>query len=176
MLEEESILIKGCIRGDRKSQEAVYRKYANKLYAVCLSYSNDKASAQDILQEGFLKIFGKIKMFDQKGSFEGWIRRIIVNTAIDHLRREQRIHIYAGYDESEYLAENPNVYENLNLERILGFVRKLPEGARIILNLFAVEGYSHKEIPEKLSISVGTSKSQFNRARNLLQQMILESE
>ena len=176
MPEKEDLLIKGCKKGDRDSQEALYRKFAADMYALCLSYTNDEGSAQDILQEGFLKVFRKINNFNQSGSFEGWVRKIIVNTAIDHLRKEKKIYNYIEYSNSESIAENPSIYQRLNLEQILVFIQTLPEGARTILNLFAIEGYSHREISEKLSISVGTSKSQFNRAKNLLKAMIWESE
>ena len=169
-------LIKGCVRGDRKSQETVYRMYAKDLYAVCLSYANDASMAQDMLQEGFMKVFRSIKTFDNKGSFEGWVRRIVVNTAIDHLRREKRILNYVDDDKTSHFADDPSVYKHLDLEHLLSFIRQLPEGARTILNLFAVEGYSHKEIAEKLSISVGTSKSQYNRAKHLLNELITNSE
>lgn len=176
MSEELDLLIEGCKRGKRDCQERLYKQFARDMYALCLSYTRDEGAAQDILQEGFVKIFNKIGHYDYSGSFEGWIRRTIINTAIDHLRREKRISNYIEFSNSEMYAESPSIYQKLNLDQILSYVRKLPDGARTILNLFAIEGYSHKEISEKLSISVGTSKSQYNRARNLLKEMIWKSE
>lgn len=169
-------LLKECLKGSRSFQEALYRKYARTMYGICLSYANDTDSAQDILQDGFVKIFRKIKSYDGQGSFEGWMRRIITNTAIDHFRKDRKLNNYIEYSDSKYVAESSNIYQKLNLDQILKYIRKLPEGARIIFDLFAVEGYSHKEIAMKLNISEGTSKSQYNRARNLLQKMILMSE
>lgn len=176
MSEELDILIKGCKRGKRDCQEQLYRWFARDMYALCLSYTRDEVTAQDILQEGFLKVFRKIGNYNYTGSFEGWIRRTIVNTAIDHLRKEKRISNYIEYTNSELFADSHSIYHKLNLDQILSYVRQLPDGARTILNLFAIEGYSHKEISEMLSISVGTSKSQYNRARNLLKEMIWKSE
>ena len=169
-------LLKGCLKGDRSSQEALYKKYARTMYGICLSYANDSDSAQDMLQDGFVKIFKKIKSYDGQGSFEGWIRRIVTNTAIDYFRRERRLNNYIEYSDSKYVTESSSIYQKLNFEEILKYIRKLPDGARVIFDLFAVEGYSHKEIAMKLNISEGTSKSQYNRARSLLQKMILKSE
>jgi len=176
MSEELDLLIEGCKRGKRDCQERLYKQFAKDMYALCLSYTKDKEAAQDILQEGFLKVFKKIGSYHYSGSFEGWIRRTIINTAIDHLRKEKRISNYIEYSNSEIFADSHSIYQKLNLDQILSYIQRLPDGARTILNLFAIEGYSHKEISEKLSISVGTSKSQYNRARNLLKEMIWKSE
>jgi len=175
-LNNDEELLKGCLKGDRSSQEELYRKYARKMYGICLSYANDSDSAQDMLQDGFVKIFKKIKSYDRQGSFEGWIKRIITNTAIDQFRSKKRLNNYIEYSDSKYVSESSSIYQKLSFDEILKFIRKLPEGARVIFDLFAVEGYSHKEIAMKLKISEGTSKSQYNRARSLLQKMILKSE
>ena len=171
----ENELIIGCIKKNRKYQELLYRKYAGKMYAVCLNYAKDRQLAQDILQDGFIKVFSKIKDFQQNGSLEGWIRRIIVNTAIDYHRKVKRYNDLLEQEiknEDNINSEN-TIIENINAEDILNHLKKLPSGARMVFNLYAVEGYSHKEISEKLNISEGTSKSQFSRARSLLQQWLM---
>ena len=166
-------LIKGCIRNDRKYQELLYRKFSKTMYAVCLSYAKDRSAGQDILQDGFVKVFEKIKTYQSEGSLEGWIRRIITNTAIDHYRKRATLNKFIDFDPepSDHNGQN-TVSDSLHAEELLQQVRKLPDGAQVIFNLYAVEGFSHKEISEKLQISEGTSKSQVNRARTLLQKLL----
>jgi len=168
-------LIAGCKKNDRKMQEALYRKYAKKMFAICKSYADDNDAAKDILQDSFIKVFDNIKEFTPTGSLEYWIRRIITNTAIDFYRKTTRINKFIE-EEKKYSTDylNENIISKLNFEEILLTVRKLPEGARIIFNLFVLEGYSHEEISQKLHISVGTSKSQINRARGILQKQLTE--
>ena len=168
-------LLKGCIRNDRKFQELLYKKFAKTMYAVCLSYAKDRPSAQDILQDGFVKVFDKIRSFNNEGSLEGWIRRIISNTAVDHYRKKSTLNKFIEFDPmpTDKTGQN-NVSDSLHTDEILDQVRKLPDGAQVIFNLYAVEGFSHKEIAEKLQISEGTSKSQVNRARNLLQRLLTD--
>lgn len=168
-LYSEEEILKGCRKNKRQYQEILYRKYAKKMYGICLSYAGDRDMAQDILQESYIKIFKRIKDFKQEGSLEGWIRRIVSNTAIDHLRQQQRIQKYIS--DKEEIKENSyesDALQNLQTEDVLDQVGRLPEGARVVFNLYALEGYTHKEIAKKLNITEGTSKSQFNRARKLL--------
>ena len=143
------------------------------MYAVCLSYAKDRSSAQDILQDGFVKVFEKMKSYNHDGSLEGWIRRIISNTAVDHYRKKSTLNKFIEFEDSptDTRGQN-NVFESLHAEEILKQLRKLPDGAQVIFNLYAVEGFSHKEISEKLQISEGTSKSQLSRAKNLLQKLL----
>jgi RNA polymerase sigma factor (sigma-70 family) len=169
----EEILINGCIKNDRKMQELLYRKFSREMYNICLTYENDRDSAKDILQEGFIKVFRSIKTFENQGSLKGWIRKIISNTAIDHCRKSSREFQLLNIDSITSLDqpfESPST--SINCSDIMKQVGKLPSGARLIFNLYALEGYSHREIAEKLNISEGTSKSQVNRARNLLQQFL----
>jgi RNA polymerase sigma factor (sigma-70 family) len=168
-------LIKGCVRNDRKFQELLYKKFSRTMYAVCLSYAKDRSAAQDILQDGFIKVFDKIKTFNLEGSLEGWIRRIISNTAVDHYRKKSTLSKFIEFDDAptEKTGAN-NIAESMNTDDILDQVRKLPDGAQVIFNLYAVEGFSHKEISQKLQISEGTSKSQVNRARTLLQKLLCD--
>jgi RNA polymerase sigma-70 factor (ECF subfamily) len=165
---EEDIL-KACKKENRFYQEILYRKYAKKMYGICLSYVSERNLAQDVLQESFIKVFEKIKDFKSEGSLEGWIRRIITNTAIDHLRGKKRMQNYiSDHVEITESVNETDGYINLKTQDILKQVSRLPDGARVVFNLYAVEGYTHKEIAKKLNISEGTSKSQFSRARKLL--------
>jgi RNA polymerase sigma factor (sigma-70 family) len=157
----------------KKYQKRPYRKFSCEMYNICVAYENDRDKAKDILQDGFIKVFRSIKTFDDQGSLKGWIRRIITNTAIDHWRRSLKgtqllsIDALTSHDQPLDLP-----CTSIYCSDIMNLVSKLPSGARMIFNLYALEGYSHKEIAEKLKISEGTSKSQVNRARQLLQQFL----
>ena len=170
----ESEIIQGCMRGDRKFQQVLYNNFAGKMFSVCLRYANEYNSAQDLLQEGFVKVFKNIDKFRSEGAFEGWVRRIFVNTAIEHYRKH--VNLYALHDTEiksfEYYEEN--ALETLKHEDILKMIQSLSDGYRTVFNLYVIEGYSHKEIGEMMNISEGTSKSQLARARYLLQKMITE--
>ena len=139
------------------------------MYGICLSYAHERTQAQDILQDAFIKVFQHIGQFDIQGSLEGWIRRIVVNTAIDSYRKEGKIANLLQVNED--IVEGKSRNEGLNdlqMNDLMNQVQRLPDGARIVFNLYAVEGFTHKEIAQQLDISVGTSKSQYNRARKLL--------
>ncbi len=175
----EDDIIEGCRKNDRKFQEILYRKYAPAMYTVCLGYAGDRNNAQDILQDGFVKVFQNIKKFNgnnTNSTLEGWIRRILVNTAIDYFRKKSRLNnIISENEPVENINNSENrVLEKLEMEDIVNQLNRLPEGARIIFNLFALEGYSHKEIAARLNITEGTSKSQFSRARELLKKMLYD--
>ncbi|HKL07649.1 MAG TPA: sigma-70 family RNA polymerase sigma factor [Bacteroidales bacterium] len=172
-LYSEEEILKGCRKNKRQYQEILYRKYAKKMYGICLSYAGDRAMAQDMLQESFIKIFNRVNDFKQEGSLEGWIRKIVTHTAIDHLRHQKRIQNYiSDQDEIKEGSYESDALQNLQTEDVLNQVNRLPEGARVVFNLYALEGYTHKEIAHKLKITEGTSKSQFNRARKLLMSWI----
>lgn len=170
----ESDLIKACLANNRQAQEILYRRHASKMFHICLSYTADRDAAKDILQESFIKVFKSIHEFNPDKSLEGWIRRIVTNTAIDYYRREKRLRYFEDInDESnESISVPANQHKKLNTDSVLQQIKRLPEGARLVFHMFAVEGYSHKEIAGKLNISEGTSKSQFNRARSLLQEWL----
>lgn len=168
-LYSEEDIINGCQHGKRLYQELLYRQHAKKMYAICISYATDRSLAQDILQESFIKVFRNINNYKGTGSLEGWIRRIVVNTSIDHLRQNSRANLFINNDAAESMVYTENeALPCLHFNEILELIARLPDGAKAIFNLFALEGYSHKEIAEKLDISVGTSKSQYNRARGIL--------
>jgi RNA polymerase sigma factor (sigma-70 family) len=169
-------LVAGSIRGDRRIQEIVYRKYAKTMYNICLAYEPDRDIAKDILQDSFIKVFRTISTFNNQGSLEGWIRKIITNTAIDHFRQAKIAESRFFAIDSLLRSEEPHVKENTVMENedILKVVKQLPEGARLVFNLYSLEGYNHKEISEMLGISEGTSKSQLSRAKQLLKERLIE--
>jgi RNA polymerase sigma factor (sigma-70 family) len=147
------------------------------MFQICLSYSGDKVEAKDILQEAFIKVFTNLENFNSKNSLEGWIRRIVTNTAIDYFRKRKRLVFQDEFpDEPDEEERGSFTLQNLTNDIILRYVKQLPDGARVVFNLFAVEGLPHKEIAEKLSITEGTSKSQYKRARNLLKKWLYEYE
>lgn len=166
---DDRTLITGCVKGDAKAQKALFDKFASKMMVVCMRYFPNKMEAEDILQEGFVKIFQKIEHYKFDGSFEGWMKRIFASTALDEIRRRKTI--IEEQDVSEYsykIINNSATDGDLQADDLLKMVQALPTGYRIVFNMFAIEGYSHKEIAEILSISESTSKSQFFRAKALL--------
>jgi RNA polymerase sigma factor (sigma-70 family) len=166
-------LIRGCRENNRKCQEMIYRRYAKTMYNLCLIYESDRDHAKDILQEAFIKIFRNIASFDNKGSLKGWMKKIITNTAIDHHRKNCHEEQFIPIEKIvQPFSNEESVASVLNTKDIISQVNRLPRGARMIFQLHAIEGYSHKEIAKLLHISQGTSKSQINRAKHLLQQWI----
>jgi RNA polymerase sigma factor (sigma-70 family) len=171
----ESDLIEGCIKGDRRMQEELYRRFAPKMYAVCLRYSNNSEDAQDLLQEGFIKVYRNLHRFRAEGSFEGWIRRVFVNTSIEHFRKKSaKLSMVSEKEESTIEDNDISALENLAEKDIINIIQELSPGYRTVFNLYVVEGYSHKEIGELLSISEGTSKSQLARAKAVLQKKVAQ--
>jgi RNA polymerase sigma-70 factor (ECF subfamily) len=170
----ENEILDGCIRGERKYHMALYNLFSAKMFSVCLRYANDYNVAQDLLQEGFIKVYKNIAKFRREGSFEGWVRRIFVNTAIEHFRRN--VTLYAIHDNETRVYEHydDNALETLKHQDILNMIQTLSHGYRTVFNLYVIEGYSHKEIGEMMNISEGTSKSQLARARYLLQKKIMD--
>lgn len=179
--EKLTAVIKGCLRNERRSQEELFKLYYGKLLTVCLRYTVDKDSAQEILQESFIKIFEKLGAFDYKGSFEGWLRRIVSNTAIDSIRKSKRDPFLSDDDNDFRLgAEDPMILkEEMDLIELKGeiaiqYIQKLSPAYRTVFNLYVLEDYSHKEIAEILGISEGTSKSNLAKAKMNLQRMLNE--
>jgi RNA polymerase sigma factor (sigma-70 family) len=166
----EKELVKRCLKNDSGAQELLYRRYASKMLGVCLRYAKNKMEAEDILQEGYIKVFNSLTSFQFKGSLEGWVRRIMVNTAINFYRSSLKY--VQSLDDDEMSDKNmPSITMNdlLTTKELLRIIQELPEGYRVVFNLFAIEGYSHKEIAEILGVSENTSKSQLSRARVVLQ-------
>lgn len=175
MTDEE--LIKKCTCGDLLAQKTFYEKFAGKMYGVCLRYMNGDDEAQDVLQDGFIKVFDNLPKYQKKGSLEGWVRRIIVNTALDQIRKNKKYMQNVDVDTVDYLLEDDSfIVEELEATDLLKIINKLPEGYRVVFNLFAIEGYSHKEIGDRLGITESTSKSQYSRARKILRTVLLKNE
>jgi RNA polymerase sigma factor (sigma-70 family) len=167
-------IISGCLAGNRRDQELLYRRHASKLYAVCLQYSSNDEEARDILQEGFIKIFENLHHYKHEGSFEGWMRRITVNTALEKFRSRHNLYRVDDIDqipEPETEPDNED-YAGLEADDLLNIIRELPPKYRMVFNLYALEGYSHKEIGKMVNISEGTSKSNLSRARVILQRRV----
>jgi RNA polymerase sigma factor (sigma-70 family) len=167
-------IIKGCLAGNRRDQELLYRRHASKLYAVCLQYSATDDEARDILQDGFIKIFENLVHYKHEVSFEGWMRRIIVNTALEKYRSKHTLYRVDDIELIPELDAEPynEDYAGLEATDLLDIIRELPPKYRMVFNLFAIEGYSHKEISKMVNISEGTSKSNLSRARVILQRKV----
>ncbi len=167
-------LIHNCKKQDIKAQEQLYRLYANKLFSVCLKYSNSYQQAEDNLQDGFIIIFNKIKQYQDKGSFEGWMKRVMINNTLQKYRKQTVFEIV----NEEHLKE-PEVEiddELVSVDYLLKIIQELPDRYRQVFNFYALDGYSHKEIAEMMQISVGTSKSNLARARIILKEKIEASQ
>ncbi len=179
MKEELKQIVEGCIRNERKYQEKLFEIYYGKMLMVCRRYTKDEDSAQEILQNGFIKVFEKLEMFDFKGSFDGWVRRIVANTAIDSIRKLKRMP-YLSENETEFVTASENLmeeaeeleYKSLQANIALEAVEELTPGYRAVFNLYVFEEYTHKEIAEILGISEGTSKSNLAKAKQNLKRII----
>jgi len=177
--EQLETLIAGCAKNDRVCQEKIFKLFYGKLMAVCLRYTSDKDTAQEILQEGFIKIFDKIKTFESNGSFEGWIRRIVTNTALDYLRKSKKLN-WVQENEINSKEDFSNPMEDAEIESTIQLkaefaleaIQKLSPAYRTVFNLYVMEEYTHKEIANLLGISEGTSKSNLAKAKMNLQKYI----
>jgi RNA polymerase sigma-70 factor (ECF subfamily) len=168
-LDQHYALVYKCLQNDRKAQAELYELFAGKMFAVCMRYASDYDTASDILQDGFVKVFNALSKFGFDGSVEGWIRRIMVNTAIDYFRKASKLHMLVGMEEVEVVdSDSTHFLSQLAVDDILALIQKLPPGYRTVLNMYVLEDYSHKEIAQMLEISEGTSKSQLARAKALL--------
>ena len=173
--------IDGCKRQDRLSQKWLFDRYYRLMFGICLRYVSDQDAVQDIVQEGFLKVFNNIEGYTSKGSFEGWVRRIVVNTAIDAIRKSKRAPILKDNDNDFRVEASNEIEENekvelieLRAEKAMEAIQKLSPAYRTVFNLFVIEDYSHKEIAEMLGISEGTSKSNLSKAKKNLKQILTE--
>jgi len=168
-------LIAGCSKGDRKCQQIIYEKFYMKMMGVCLRYASNKQEAQDLVHDGFIKVFENIKKYNYSGSFEGWTRRIMVNTAIDYYRKNKNIFTKESQDFANLESEEPDqdVLSQLRTEDIMKAVQSLSPGYRAVFNLYVVEGYSHKEVSKELGISIGTSKSNLAKAKKNLRKLFV---
>ena len=172
---DEQQLITGCKEGKSWAQKAVYDRYAAAMMSVCVRYVTDRETARDLLQEGFIKLFTKIDSFTGAGAFGGWVRRIFVTTSLEYLRQNDALKQSASIEEYGNYIENDDVtvLQKISADDLMACVAELSEGYRTVFNLYAIEGYSHAEIAEMLGISEATSRSQFMRARKILQKNVL---
>jgi len=170
-------IIEGCVKGDAKCQQIVYQKFYGKMLGACMRYSKDREEARDILQDGFLKVFTNIRSYGGSGSFEGWIRKVIINTALDYIRKNKQMIQYA---DSDYVEENAeeikeeeekNEYESISANEIMKAVQQLPAAYRTVFNMFVIDGFSHAEIADQLGINIGTSKSNLSKAKMHLKKL-----
>jgi len=173
----EAEIVEGCKAGKRELQKALYTRFSGKMYSVCLRYCKNREEAEDILQDGFIKVFHSIQQFMGAGSFEGWVRRIMVNTALEALRKKKLDFSSFDIEHAEnHQAQAFDTTSKTSASDLLTIIQQLPPGYRTIFNLYAIEGYQHKEIAVMLGISEGTSKSQLARARYVLQEKLKSSE
>ncbi|MCF8229051.1 MAG: RNA polymerase sigma factor [Bacteroidales bacterium] len=172
-MSSEKELIRKCVQNDSEAQEKLYKLYAPKMFGVCLRYAKNHMEAEDVLQEGFIKVFVHLKDYRNEGSLEGWIRRTIVNTAINFYRKSIKSSKDIDIDDVEISnADDETVLDQLSTRELLDAIRELPDGYRIVFNLNVLEGYTHKEIGQMLNLSENTSKSQLSRARQVLQKRL----
>lgn len=173
---KEEELIKGCLRRDRNAQQQLFDLYSAKMYGLCYRYVRHSMEAEDILVTAFTKVFERIAQFKGEGSFEGWIRRIMVNEALTYLRKSRSMYLETELEQADREPDYDRLSDHLEAEDLLKMIQELPAGYRLVFNMYAIDGYSHKEIAEQLGISENTSKSQLSRARVYLQKMLAESD
>lgn len=173
---KEEDLIKGCIREDRECQKELYKRFAGKMMVVCMRYAAGRMEAEDILQDGFIKVFDNISRFKMEGSLEGWVRRIMVNTAINKIRSNKVR--FEEINDSTHESElyDQNAIDKMSEQDILKLINQMPQGYRYVFNMYAIEGYSHKEIADSLGIEEASSRSQYAKAKKYLQQQIIKLE
>ena len=170
---DDTTLVIECVKGNVRAQQKLFDKFARKMLGVCLRYSKNTEQAEDVLQDGFVKVYSKLKDFKMEGSLEGWIRRIMVNTALDQIRKNGKLLGDTNIDDVGYKIENNAfVFEGLVAEDLMKLIQSMPTGYKVVFNMFAIEGYTHFEIAKTLGISENTSKSQYSRARAYLREKL----
>lgn len=170
----EKEILKACLQGDRQAQHDLFYMYAGKMMAVCNRYARHRQEAEDILQDAFVKVFTNLHTYEHSGSFEGWVRRIIVNTAIKNTLKKSFSHEDIGLEHVVEDYNDPDVFSLMSEEELIKMISDLPDGYKVVFNLYAIEGYSHKEISEMLGIEETTSRSQLMKARRILQSKVNE--
>ena len=171
--DKEQKIIDACLKGDRAAQKQLFNRFAPVMYSVCLRYVGDREVAQDLLQDGFVTLFTKLDSYKGDGSFEGWVRRIFINTSLMYLRKKDALRMTEDLDNVRNLSSDiPTQIENIGYGELMKLIAQLPPGFRTVFNMYVVEGYSHKDIAEELGITETTSRTQLSRARNWLQARI----
>ena len=171
----EEKLIEGCIEGNRYAQKMLFEKYRSLMFAICMRYAKSKNEAEDVMIEGFMKIYSSLSEFKKKGSFEGWLKRIMVNAAINNYRSNLKHYYNTTIDDDNFLEikdEKDNFKTNYSAEYLINLIQGLPDGYRMVFNLYEIEGYSHKEIAEIMNISISTAKTQLFYAKKTLQKKL----
>lgn len=178
--EKLKVIVDGCVRNERKCQQMIFEMYYGKMMSACLRYISDRDEAQDVLQDGFIKVFNSIAKFDFNGSFEGWVRRIVVNTAIDHIRKKKKDifqvtdheFIMNNYTDEADEKQSESIYANLKNNEIAEAIQQLSPAYRTVFSMYVIDGYSHQQIADLLNINIGTSKSNLAKARMNLQKVL----
>ncbi len=170
---EDRTLINGCIKGESRAQKQLYEKYASAMLGICLRYVREKETAYDLLQDGFVTLFTKIHTYSGNGSFPAWVKKIFVNTVLEYLRKNDILRISKEIEEAYHLEDiDVSVFEQMSENELLECIGRLPDGCRIVFNMYAIEGYSHVEIAQMLNIQESTSRTRYVRARQFLQKML----
>lgn len=171
MSDEELVL--RCCRNDPQAQEELFKRFSAKMLGVCMRYASSREEAEDALQEGFIKVFRKIESFRSQGSLEGWVKRIMINTSLDHFRKNKELRFNMDIESHDFAGSvAPTITGTLGVRDLMKIISAMPPGFRAVFNLYAIEGYAHKEIGEMLGITESTSKSQYSRARAHLQRLL----
>jgi RNA polymerase sigma factor (sigma-70 family) len=170
----ERELIEGCLKGDAQAQRELYEQYKVPLFRLCLRYASSREEAEDILQEGFLKVFSDLEQYRGTGALGAWMRRVVLNVALQHLRRQKQLPVTAELETIAELADDSveQLFSQLRAKALVGLIQQLPPGYRTVFNLYVIEGYAHREIADMLSISENTSKSQLSKAKALLRRVL----
>ncbi len=171
-------LISGCINRDRKFQKSLYEKYSGIMYAICLRYCHDRDQALDILQDGFIKVFNKVHTYQSQGSFEGWMKKIFIHTAINHYHKVRHLSENLLFQDEvpDTYSDQHDIISKLTERELLKLISTLPDGYRMVFNLYVIEGYDHEEIAKMLGITASTSRSQLVKARKTLQKKLKETK
>lgn len=172
----DELLVTGCLRDDSRYQQALYDKYKVEMFMLCLRYAANRAEAEDLLQDGYMQVFKDLRQFDaSRGSLQGWVRKVVLNKVLQHLRKKKLLFSNAEIgDMANHLPDQEDILSELSAKDIVQLIQRLPEGYRVVFNLYMVEGYSHQEIADLLGSSVSTSKTQLYKARQALQRSVAE--
>ncbi|HMQ48963.1 MAG TPA: sigma-70 family RNA polymerase sigma factor [Saprospiraceae bacterium] len=170
-------IIEACKKGDRLAQKALYQQYKNTLFVMCLRYASNREDAEDILQEGFVKIFRDLYQYKYEGSLEGWMRRVVLNVALQHIKKKKQLELWDDFShwENKWNDRPEESFDEDMIRNVLHLMQSMPPGFRTVLNLFILEEWTHEQIAKELGISVGTSKSQLNRAKKHLKELVDKS-
>lgn len=173
----EEAILQGCLKNQPVAQQELYSRYSPKMLAVCYRFARNREDAEDMLQESFIRAFTQIHQFQSKGSFEGWIRRIIVHTCINHLKKHKKFNDSVDIAQAQTVQiREDSVPSIIQAKQVIECIRSLPTGYRTVLNLFAIDGYSHREIANMLDIEESTSRSQYTRAKAMLEQILIQKK